>query len=71
MVMTEMKYYEFTCVGCGRQYCSRDKGMADRQVCADCEEKRGAEKESKADRRARSREPVDGFKLAEDEKDGK
>jgi len=71
MGVTEMKYYGFTCVGCGRQYCVRDKEVANRQVCVDCEERRGEQKESKADRRARSREPVDGFKLAEDEKDGK
>lgn len=77
----DMEWYGFTCVGCGRQeYYIRDKKEegANRQVCAGCEGKRGeeqgkrgAEKESKAECRARSREPADIFKMVEDEKDGK
>jgi len=71
MVTTEMKYYGFTCVSCGGQCYTRSRGRVNAQVCVDCERKRGEEKESKAEHRERMREPVDGFKIAEDERDGK
>lgn len=75
MATTEMRYYGFTCVGCGGQCYTRSRGRVNRSVCVGCEQKQGEKKETQAELRERMRKPdkelVDEFKMSEDEKDGK